>query len=150
MADKTAALENENAALKAGRSDADERIRRLMQILKACDRARFGRHSEKPCAVSEDNEAQRAFVFEEIEIGIAAQAQLGQGRPAGERRAPRPRKGFPPHPERIEAVLEPKDLPEHAGKRKVLIGEDSSERLDVVPAKLRVIVTRRAPNTPIR
>jgi transposase len=32
---------------------------------------------------------------------------------------------------------------EHAGKQKVLIGEDVSERLDVVPAKFRVIITRR-------
>ena len=35
MAQKTAALEDENAALKARSSDADERIKRLMQILKA-------------------------------------------------------------------------------------------------------------------
>ncbi len=35
------------------------------------------------------------------------------------------------------------ELPEHAGKQKVLIGEAVSERLDVVPAKFRVIVTRR-------
>ncbi len=40
-------------------------------------------------------------------------------------------------------VIEPEDLPEHAGKQKVLIGEDVSERLDVIPAKFRVIVTRR-------
>lgn len=40
-------------------------------------------------------------------------------------------------------VIEPEDLPEHAGKQKVLIGEDVSERLDVTPAKFRVIVTRR-------
>ncbi|MBB4232939.1 transposase [Rhizobium mongolense] len=39
-------------------------------------------------------------------------------------------------------ILEPEDLPEHAGKL-VLIGEGVSERLDVVPAKFRVIVTRR-------
>lgn len=35
MAQKTALLEDENAALKARNSDADERIKRLMQILKA-------------------------------------------------------------------------------------------------------------------
>ncbi len=40
-------------------------------------------------------------------------------------------------------VIEPEDLPEHAGKTKILIGEDISERLDVVAAKFRVIVTRR-------
>lgn len=39
-------------------------------------------------------------------------------------------------------MIESKELPEHAGKQKILIGEDVSERLDVIPAKLRVIVTR--------
>lgn len=66
----------------------------------------------------------------------------GADHPDG-KRPPRLRKGFAPHLERIEVVIEPDELPEHAGKQKVLIGEDVSERLDVVPAKFRVIVTRR-------
>jgi transposase len=100
MAEKTSVLEEENAALKARSLDVEERIKRLMQILKAYDRARFGRRSEKlgAPAVSADEEAQQAFVFEEIETGIAAlKAQTGRGRASGETRAPRPRKGFPPH-----------------------------------------------------
>ncbi len=44
-------------------------------------------------------------------------------------------------------VIEPEEPPEHAGKQKVLIGEDISERLDVVPAKFRVIVTLRPKTT---
>ncbi len=50
MAEKAAradALESEVADLKARNADADERIERLTQILKAFDRARFGRRSEK-------------------------------------------------------------------------------------------------------
>jgi transposase len=146
MAEKASVLEEENAVLKARSLDADARIKRLMQILKAYDRARFGRRSEKLGAAGDgsDEAAQQAFVFEEIETGIAAlKAQTGKGRASGEKRAPRPRKGFPPHLERVEVVIEPEDLPEHAGKQKVLIGEDVSERLDVIPAKFRVIVTRR-------
>lgn len=45
MAEKAArtdALESEVADLKARNADADERIERLTQILKAFDRARFG------------------------------------------------------------------------------------------------------------
>ncbi|MEY9719080.1 transposase [Sinorhizobium fredii] len=147
MAEKAAradALESEVADLKARNADADERIERLTQILKAFDRARFGRRSEKLGSPSIDDE-QQAFVFEEIETGIAAiRAQVSKGgeRPDG-KRPPRPRKGFALHLERVEVVVEPEDRPEHAGKRKVLIGEDVSERLDVVPAKFRVIVTRR-------
>ena len=146
MAEKTSALEDENAVLKARSLDADARIKRLMQILKAYDRARFGRRSEKlgSAGASADEEAQHSFVFEEIETGIAAlKAQTGKGRAAGEKRAPRPRKGFPPHLERVEVVIEPEVLSEHAGREKVLIGEDVSERLDVIPARFRVVVTRR-------
>ncbi len=147
MAEKAAradALQNEVADLKARNADADERIERLTQILKAFDRARFGRRSEKLGSPTTDDE-QQAFVFEEIETGIAAiraQVNKGRERPEG-KRPPRPRKGFAPHLERIEVVIEPEELPEHAGKQKVLIGEDVSERLDVMPAKFRVIVTRR-------
>ncbi|MDO5530326.1 MAG: IS66 family transposase, partial [Paracoccus sp. (in: a-proteobacteria)] len=144
MAEKARVLEDENAALKASNLDADARITRLMQILKAYDRARFGRRSEKLVGAAAEEGAQQAFVFEEIDIGIAAlRAQAGKRRAVGEKRAARPRKGFPPHLERVEVVIEPEDLPEHAGKRKVLIGEDISERLDVTPVKFRVIVTRR-------
>lgn len=144
MAAKASVLQGENEALKINNAAAEERIKELTAILKAFDRARFGRRSEKLGGMSEDDEAQQAFVFEEIEIGIAAlQAQVGKGRPAGEKRAPRPRKDFAPHLERIEVVIEPEDLPEHEGKQKVLIGEDVSQRLDVLPAKFRVIVTRR-------
>ncbi|MBP2613433.1 hypothetical protein J2774_003601 [Rhizobium pusense] len=144
MAEKAArtdALESEVADLKARNADADERIERLTQILKAFDRARFGRRSEKLGSAGIDDE-QQAFVFEEIETGIAAiRAQVNKGAAHTEKRPPRPRKGFAPHLERVEVVIEPDELPEHVGKQKVLIGEDVSERLDVVPAKFRVIVT---------
>lgn len=74
MAQKAAVLEDENAALKARSSDADARIQRLLQILKAYDRARFGRRSEKlgTSGPPMDEDTQQAFVFEEIETGIAA------------------------------------------------------------------------------
>ncbi|MCC8943476.1 transposase, partial [Bradyrhizobium sp. Arg68] len=102
------------------------------------------RRSEKLGSATGDDE-QQAFVFEEIETGIAAiKAQVSKGRAQADgKRAPRRRKGFALHLERIETVIEPQELAEHAGKQKVLIGEDVSERLDVVPAKFRVIVTRR-------
>ncbi|RVH21820.1 IS66 family transposase, partial [Sinorhizobium meliloti] len=45
--------------------------------------------------------------------------------------------------ERIEEVIEPEIPAGCEGLAKVLIGEDRSERLDVVPPKFRVIVTRR-------
>lgn len=83
MAEKAAradALQNEVADLKARNADADERIERLTQILKAFDRARFGRRSEKLGSPTTDDE-QQAFVFEEIETGIAAIPGTGQQGP---------------------------------------------------------------------
>lgn len=74
MAEKAArveALEKQVDDLEARNADADERIECLMQILKAFDRARFGRRSEKLASSTVDDE-QHAFVFEEIETGIAA------------------------------------------------------------------------------
>lgn len=149
MAEKAAraeALEREVEALRLRHADAEERIKALLQTLKSFDRARFGRRSERIGADGKEDEgdAQQAFVFEEIETGISAlSAQLKPHRHAAVTRAPRPRKGFAPHLERIEVVIEPEDLPEYAGLPKVRIGEDVSERLDVTPAKFRVIVTRR-------
>ena len=79
-ASRADALELEIGTLRARNADAYERIKRLMQILKAYDRARFGRRSEKlgsDAAAGED--AQQAFLFEEIETGISAlRAQVGK------------------------------------------------------------------------
>jgi transposase len=147
MAEKAArtdALEAEVADLKALNASADERIARLTSILKALERARFGRGSEKLGSPALDDE-QSAFVFDELQTGLAAvQAELNKRQgPDKAKRAARPRKGFPAHLERVEIIIEPEDLPENEGKQKILIGEDISERLDVVAAKFRVIVTRR-------
>jgi len=74
---------------------------------------------------------------------LAIRPQVSKGRAKADGKcAPRRRKGFAPHLERIETVIEPEELAEHVGKQKVLIGKDVSERLDVAPAKFCVIVTR--------
>lgn len=144
MAGKTDALKSEVADLRALNASAEERIERLTTILRTLERGRFGRRSEKLGKTALDAE-QGAFVFEEVQTGLGAiQAELDKRQGSDRaKRAARPRKGFAPHLERIEIVIEPDDLPENAGKQKILIGEDISERLDVVAAKFRVIVTRR-------
>lgn len=88
---------------------------------------------------------QIAFAFDDIAIGVAAiEAELGKaGAKDKPKRAPRPRKEFGAHLERVEIVIEPEVPPGCEGLEKVLIGEDVSKRLDVTPAKFRVIVTRR-------
>jgi len=132
-------LEARNAHLEAVNKTAEERVAELTQILKVLERARYGRRSERL------SEEQYALVFDEIETGVAAiEAELVKAGGADKaKRAPRPRKGFAAHLERVEIVIEPEVPAGWEGLEKVRIGEDVSERLDVIPAKFRVIVTRR-------
>jgi transposase len=137
---KAGRLEAEVARLEAVNERAEQRIANLHAIIKQLERARFGRSSEK---LDTD---QQAFAFEEVQTGLGAvEAELEAAKPAGERRrSARPRKAFPAHLERVEIVVEPKAVACGCGDcRPVKIGEDVSERLDVTPAKFRVIVTRR-------
>jgi transposase len=123
---------------------AEERIARLTATIKVLERARFGRRSERLVADALSEE-QYALVFDEIAIGVAAiKAQLAKAAgPSKNPRAPRPRKSFADHLERVEIVIEPEVPASCERLERVLIGEDVSERLDVTPAKFRVIVTRR-------
>ena len=103
----------------------------------------YGTRSERLRGERLDDE-QIDFVFDEIETGVAAiDAELERATKDRPKRAPRPRKGFGAHLERVEIVIEPEVPPGCEGLEKVLIGEDVSERLDVTAARFRVIVTRR-------
>jgi transposase len=143
MAERAALLEQRNAHLEQVNQGAEERIARLMAIVKMLERARYGARSERlgKDRLSDD---QYALALDEIETGVAAleaEREKATGRPT--KRAPRPRKGFAAHLERVEVVIEPDDAPGCEGLERIRIGEDVCERLDVTPAKFRVIVTRR-------
>lgn len=73
----------------------------------------------------------------------AIDSELDQSWKGKPKRQARPRKGFAAHSKRIEEVVEPEVPEECQGLEKVLIGEDRSERLDVISPEFRVIVTRR-------
>ena len=138
---ETAELKAEIVRLATVNERAEGRIAELHAIIKQLERARFGRSSEKLDA------DQEAFAFDEVQTGLGAiEAELEAAKPASERRrSARPRKAFPAHLERVEIVVEPETVaPVRCGNcQPVRIGEDVSERLDVTPAKFRVIVTRR-------
>ena len=136
------AAEAEIARLEAVEKSANERIANLTSILKVLQRTQHGTRSERLRVGV--NDEQVSFAFEEVETGLSAiQSELDHAAKDKPKRAARPRKGFAAHLERIEEVIEPEVPAECAGLEKVLIGEDRSERLDVVPPKFRVIVTRR-------
>ena len=117
------------------------RIAQLEKLLSDIKRALFGRKSEKA------DPDQFELALEDIETAVES---LRAAEEADERSAtgrPRPRKAnrgsLPQHLPRIEDVIEPESTTCDCGCERHVIGEDVSERLDIVPAQFRVIVTRR-------
>ncbi|WP_374377108.1 IS66 family transposase, partial [Tabrizicola sp.] len=128
-------------ALKARILVVEARNLRLEALVAAFKQALFGRKSER---LDPD---QFDLALEDIESGIAT---LHAEEDAEDRAAKRPvkaraanRGSLPKHLPRLEEVLEPASLVCACGGGLHCIGEDISERLDIVPAQLRVRVTRR-------
>ncbi len=114
-------------------------IERLKAIVEALQRHRFGRRSEQ---LDPD---QLELCLEEVE---AALGQVEHAVQKASRTADRPRKtnrgSLPAHLERIEQIVDVDDkVCPCCGGALHQIGEDVAERLDVVPATFRVLVTRR-------
>lgn len=126
-------------AMLLGRCESE----RLRQIIKEMQRHRFGRRAE---TLPED---QMLLGLEDVEQ-VAAYGETAQdvsateGREARARRRRGNRGALPVHLPRIEVVVdfEDKTCPCCQGELH-RIGEDRSERLDLVPAQLRILVTRR-------
>ncbi len=116
---------------------------RLRHLIRQLQRMQFGRRSER---LDPD---QLNLALEDLEQAVAAtEAEQEKVDPVLKRvRAERRQAGrgsLPEHLPRIEVIIEPEDraCPCCGGAMHV-IGEDRSQRLDVVPAQYRVIVTRR-------
>src|ERR1700686_1091566 len=116
---------------------------RLRQIIKELQRHRFGRRAETL------PEEQMLLGLEDVEQ-VAASGEASEDESASEGRIVRARKrhgnrgALPTHLPRIEVVVDIDDkiCPCCRGELH-RIGEDKSERLDMVPAQFRVLVTRR-------
>jgi transposase len=155
-----ASLAQENAALKAllARSQSDlaehraalaaseEARRRLEIIIDDLRREKFGSKSEK---LTPD---QFNLPLEDIEIaqGVLDAAQekaeaIIKGKSDRRDRSRDSNRGrLPAHLPRVERVIEPRSTMCPCGCGPMtMIGEDVSERLDVIPAQFRVLVTRR-------
>ncbi len=142
QAQLAAALAERDAAI-AERDQVRSHNVRLQHLLNQLQRMQFGRRSEK---LDPD---QLALAFEDIEQAIAAtEADEDKRDPVGARaRAEKRRAGrgaLPAHLPRVDVTIEPEDTscpccraPMH------VIGEETSQRLDVIPAQFRVLVTHR-------
>ncbi len=140
-----AAARAEAARAADARDRAHGEIERLRLVIKALQRHRFGRRAE---TLDPD---QLALALEDLEQTVAAaEAALEEPAAGGPRREPgkRPRRAnrgaLPAHLPREEVVVEVEDkaCPCCGGAMRV-IGEDVAERLDVTPARFKVVVTRR-------
>lgn len=149
---KVAELERQLAAAEAARIEAETRLAasedaraRLERMIAQLRRDKFGAKSEK------SDPDQQHLPFEDVEVaeGMLAAASEEARKVLGDHRksasAPKRNKGhLPAHLERIEQVIEPDSTlcPCGCGEM-VKVGEDRSERLDVIPARFRVLVTVR-------
>ena len=119
------------------------RAERLEQIIKELQRHRFGRRAE---TLAEDQLLLGLEDVEQVEASRAAESDAASVAERSSRAARRRRNrgSLPAHLPRIEMVV---DIDDHACPccRNALhrIGEDVSERLDIVPAQFRVLVVRR-------
>ena len=148
-----AALQKENERLQAllvetemALATSEEARRRLEVIVGQLRHEKFGARSEKL------HPDQHHLPLEDVEIaqGVLDAAQekaerIIKGRSDSRPGAPQRNRGrLPAHLPRVEQIIEPKSrlCPCGCGEM-AKIGEDISERLDLIPAQLRVLVTRR-------
>jgi transposase len=138
-----AAARAERDAAIAERDQALSQMDRLRHLLRQLQRAQFGRRSEKL------DPGQLLLALEEIEQAVAGnEAAQDKKDAAGARRRADKRRtnrgALPGHLPHVDVTITPEDTncpccraPMH------VIGEETSKRLDVVPAQFRVIVTHR-------
>jgi transposase len=137
----TATLPDDPSLLKAMLLAERAESERLRQIIRELQRHRFGRRAESL------PEEQLQFALEEAEQIEAAGLAKSEGSSQRKVRAAKRRANrgaLPAHLPRIETVVDVASpiCPGCAGTLH-RIGEDVSERLDIVPAQFRVLVVRR-------
>jgi transposase len=136
-------LKAQQAALATERDVLAAQNEQLQALLVKLKRMQFGPRSER---LPED---QLQFAFEEIAATFAAnEAEAEKKSPQRRAEATETRRKtrgkLPAHLPRVEVVLEPSDTacPCCRGAM-VVIGHDISDRIDVIPAHYRVLVTKR-------
>ena len=141
-AERDAAVAQRDAAF-AQRDEALSQNDRLRHLLRQLQRAQFGQRSEKL------DPEQFALALEDIEQAIAgSEAEDDKKDEAGARARAEKRRsiaGATAHLPRVHVTIAPEDTSCLCCRGLMhVIGEESSERLDVIPAQFRVLVTHRS------
>jgi transposase len=119
---------------------------RLRHIIRQLQRMQFGKRSEK---LDPD---QLKLALEDLEQALAqgeaeeekATRTINKATTRSNKEPRTTRGSLPDHLPRVEIVIEPEDTAcPCCGGAMHVIGEDSSQRLDVIPAQHQVVVTRR-------
>ena len=143
MTDAASILPSDPHALQAMLLAARAENERLRQIIKELQRHRFGRRAE---SLPEDQLLLGLEEAEQVEAEGLARGESADPvkRDARARKRRANRGSLPAHLPRVEQVIDIADkiCPCCQGQLHVM-GEDVSERLDMIPAQFRVIVTRR-------
>ena len=143
MSDVAEPQTNDPIALRAMLATERAENERLRQIIKELQRHRFGRRAE---SLPVDQLLLGLEEAEQIEAeGFAGEEAADPAKRAERARKRRNNRGsLPAHLPRVEQIIDIQDktCPCCRGALHA-IGEDVSERLDIVPAQFHVIVTRR-------
>lgn len=134
-------LPDDMAKLKAIILAQQEQNARLEALVAAFKQAMFGHKSEKI------NKDQLEFALEDIETQAAlveaeGEADIAPASRPTKKRAPN-LGSLPKHLPRVEEIIKPDNTTCACGSDRHVIGEDVTERLDIIPASFRVIKTRR-------
>src|SRR4051794_24691995 len=139
-----ASLRAKHDTVLAERDAAQAEIEKLRLLIRQLQRGQFGRRSEK----LDPDQLQLGLEDLEQTIAAAEAAQEAATKSSDPPRPPRSRRrnlgALPAHLPRVEVLVdvEDKSCP-CCGESMHVIGEDTSEMLDLVPAQLRVKVVRR-------
>ena len=144
---RDAALPNDIEALqallvaeRAELARVTDELHRYKAMIEALKRHQFGRRSEK---LDPD---QLGLALEDVEQSAAAAETAQEQKTPPARRSPRRRTNrgaLPAHLPRIETTIAVDSACPCCAGLMHQIGEDVAERLDIVPAQFRVLVTRR-------
>ncbi len=140
---ENASLSDRNHHLEDLNHHLEDVNRRLEHLVRELNRAVYGKKSEKL------HPDQLQLAFEDLEAAVAEAKESApapaRGTPRRKRSAPERNIGhLPAHLPRSEEVIEPESTQCPCGCGEMTrIGEDRTERLDIVPAQLQVIVTVR-------
>ena len=154
-----AVLTQENAALKAlleqtqaaladhqaALAESEEARRRLESIVSELRREKFSSKSESCVPISTLAAGRRGDRPGHAGCRPGKAEAIIKGKSGSKtRQRTRNRGHLPPHLPRVEQVIEPESTLCPCGCGEMArIGEDVSERLDIIPAQFRVLVTRR-------